>query len=130
MTLLKSNIPPTIVEQAASTSRLPAAPIPQLASDALESLRRFFTESGYLAALDLNLSSEQKAQQELNPRLALLSSLFSRGEALTTADAVEAVSPLDFNALIAAGLLQMDQQRVIALFQIQVYRGLLFIVDS
>ena len=115
----------TIHRTGASSS--PAIPI--IMPRVLRELRHLLRSRGYAAAQEM-LTAVQPASLRNPPfELHLLRRLFARGDTLPLAEAAQALRPLDPARLIHAGLMQQSGATVRALFQIQVYRGLLFIVD-
>ena len=103
--------------------------VPKFKQTDLRKLHQFLVESRYVAALDL-LSSLQPAQkQDLDQRLNFLKRLFLNGEGFPFDEVSHALTPLNPDLLLEAGLFQQSNDQVKALFQVQVYNGLLFIAD-
>lgn len=108
----------------------PASPeIPRLEARTLRALRRLLHSSGYIAAQELLPSAHSGPRYHAHFEVHLLRRLFARGESLDLADAVQALAPLDVSSLVEAGLLERSAEMVRSLFQVQVYNGLLFVVD-
>jgi methylase of polypeptide subunit release factors len=107
----------------------PAIPFPQLGATELHQLARLLSASGYAAAQDLRRPGGIAPLEDSHARLQSIRRLFWLGQNISLQECVEALAPVDVTPLIAGGLLQERNRSVGALFQIQVYDGLSFIVD-
>ncbi len=106
-----------------------AVAVPRLEADDLHQLAAALTHSRYAAAQELTQPEGPAPMEGSEPGLATLRQLFWRGEIVPEPEASEALRPMQVTRLVEADLLQVDANGVRALFQIQVYRGLFFIVD-
>lgn len=114
---------------ASASNATASPPVPHLSPSTAQRLRTLLQQSGYAAAQELIPAAGMV--RPANPPFALhsLRRLFARGESVSAMDAAEALAPLTLDELVEAGLLARQEGSVRARFQIQVYSGLLFIVD-
>jgi methylase of polypeptide subunit release factors len=106
--------------------RRSAPPIPHLSTETLSALKHLIRESGYPAGRD---GWNPDKPNEPNASLKILKCLFRDRGAILKDEAQKALAPLNIDGLIAKGLLREDHHLLKALFQLQVYEGLLFLAD-
>ncbi|HEY5982514.1 MAG TPA: methyltransferase, partial [Anaerolineales bacterium] len=106
-----------------------AAAIPSFRELDPRELVGVLNRSGYGATQELRFSRGPASLEDSPGYLLPLRRLFWRGELLSTNEAAGALTPLNIAALVEAGVLKEEHGGVRALFQIQVYDGLYFIVD-
>lgn len=117
-------------QPAAHATPEPASvPVPRLDAGDLRSLASVLRAAGYDRAQDLTRADGVSPLEESIGNLLALRKLFWRWMPVAESEASAALAPLALDSLVAAGLLERHSDGVGALFQIQAYDGLFFIVD-
>jgi methylase of polypeptide subunit release factors len=107
----------------------PAVAVPRIEAVQLVQFAAVLRRAGYGAAQELQNGNVPAPMESSEGHLATLRRLFWRGEAVPELEAAEALVPVSLSDLVQRGLLRQNANGVRAVFQIQVYGGLFFIVD-
>ncbi len=104
---------------------MPASfPIPELGSEAIKNLSALLKAENYHKR-----PQPEPGSQETQGKLAALRNLYLYGKPVRRDEAENAIPPASLAAWLTAGLLAEEAGSIQALFQIQVYKGFLFITD-
>lgn len=122
-----SSIPP--LAQTASADPLASPPVPHLDAAELLALAQVLRSAGYDRAQDQTRPEGPAPLEESPEGLTVLRKLFWRWMPVSVQEAASALAPVSVDRLVEAGLLERQADGVRALFQVQVYDGLFFIVD-